>query len=179
MVPTSTGLSARFPVRSIDFRPGFEAESYSLYLTLPDLLDLDKKRLPPQQWRQLLLKLVDNFRTLGGGGFSQEGDTLVMTGLTLQGYPEAKQYLVEHGRSAAEVEAMPVAQVILLYTVHTCDELRDDQFKWLFLPYVEASKGLEQADRSLKEALVAHREIIPIAALLLPGVQACRTLRRG
>ena len=94
----------------------------------------------------------------------EEADALVMTGLSLQGYPQAKQYLVEHGRSAAEVEAMPVAQVILLYTVHVYDELRDDQFKWLFLPYAEASKGMEQADRSLKEAIAARREIIPIAA---------------
>jgi hypothetical protein len=158
----------------VDFRPGFEAETYSLYLTLPDLLDLDKKRFPPEQWRDLLLKLVDSFRTWGYGGYSQEAETLVMTSLSLLGYPAAKQYLVEHGRSAAEVEAMPVAQVILLYTAHTYDEIRDDQVKWLFLSHVEASKGMEQADRSLKEACAAHREIIPIAALLLPAVQACK-----
>jgi hypothetical protein len=158
----------------VDFRPGFDAESYMLYLEIPDLKDIDKKELPPEQWRQLLLKLVGALRRWGSGGFAHEADALVMTGLSLQGYPQAKQYLVEHGRSAAEVEAMPVAQVIVLYTVHVYDELRDDQFKWLFLPYGEASKGMERAERSLKEAIVTGREIIPVASMLLPAVQKCK-----
>ncbi len=158
----------------VDYRPGFEAESSMWYLTFPDLADLDKKQFPPEHWREMLLKLVDSLRQWGNSGFPEEADALVMTGLSLQGYPRAKQYLLEHGRSAAEVEAMPVAQVILLYTMDVYDELRDDQFKWMFLPYAEASKGMEQADRRLKEAVAAHREVIPIAALLLPAMQAAK-----
>ena len=97
-----------------------------------------------------------------------------MTGLSLQGYPQAKQYLVEHGRSAAEVEAMPVAQVILLYTVHVYDELRDEQFKWLFLPYRGGEQGDGTGRTEPEEVASGGREIIPIAGLLLPAVHACK-----
>jgi hypothetical protein len=158
------------PHPPIDFRPGFDAETCWLNLEIPDLQGLDKKQLPPEQWRELLIKLVGTIRQWGGGGFSKEADELVMTGLALQGYPQAKQYLVEHGRLAAEVEAMPVAQVILLYTLDVFDEIRDDQFKWMFLPYAEGRKGMERAAQSLKGAIAARREIIPIAAMLLPAV---------
>jgi hypothetical protein len=160
-------LSA-LPCPLIDYRPGFEAESRLLFLEFPDLQDLDKKQLPAEQWRELLLKLVGLER------FGQRADPLMMTGLALQGYPRARQYLVEHGRSAAEVEAMPVAQAIVLYTVHVYDEIADEQFKWMFLPYAQAVKGIQQADRNLKDAIVAGREIIPVARTLLPAVRACK-----
>jgi len=162
------------PRPTVDFRPGFEAEIYTLYLEIPDLQNLDKKQLPPDEWRALLLKLVRELRTWGSAGFAYEADALVMTGLSLQGYPQAKQFLVEHGRSAAEVEAMPVAQVILLYTLRVYDELDNDMFKWLFLPYTEASTGMDRAERHLKEAIAAKREIIPVAGMLLPAVQRCK-----
>jgi len=162
------------PRPPVDFRPGFETENYTLYLDIPELQGLDKKQLPPEEWRELLLKLVNRLRVWGGAGFAKEADLPLMTGLSLQGYPHACQYLVKHGRSAAEVSAMPVAQVVVLYTLRMYDELRDDQFKWLFLPYGEARKGLEQADRRLKDAIAASREIIPVAKLLLPAVQACK-----
>src|SRR5208282_338634 len=156
------------------FRPGFEAESSMLYLEFPDLQGLDKKQMPPEEWRELLLKLCNKLGQWGGGGFPRETGALLVTGLSLQGYPRAKQYLVEHGRSASEVEAMPVAQVVLLYTMHIFDELGNDQFKWLFLPYGEARQGIERNERNLREALDLDREIIPVARLMLPAVQACK-----
>ena len=158
----------------VDYRPGFDAESNTLCLEMPELQDLDKKQLSPEQWRELLMKLVGIIRQWGGGGFPTKDDALVTTGLALQGYSQAKQYLVEHGRSASEVEAMPVAQVIVLYTLNVFDELGDDQFRWLFLPYAEGRKGMDQAARSLKDAIAARREIIPVAAMLLPAVGAAK-----
>ena len=158
----------------VDFRPGFEGENCMLYLEFPDLQNLDKKQLPPEQWREMLLKLVGCLGQYGGGGFPREADSLAMTALSLKGYPQAKKYLLEHGRSAAEIEAMPVAQVVLLYTLHVYDELRDDQTKWQFLPYEEARQGMEQSARNLKKAIGEQREIIPIASLMLPAAQKCK-----
>ena len=152
----------------VDFRTAFDAETYSLYLEFPDLQDLDKKQLPSEQWRQMLLKLID---MLHQSTFNpQADDEPLMIALSLQGYPQAKRYLVKHGRSTAEVEAMPVAQVVLLYTLHRYDELKDDEFKWLFMPYAEGSKGIEESGRRLKEAVAAESEVIPIATNLLPAV---------
>jgi hypothetical protein len=167
-------LSA-LPRPLVDFRPGFEAESDALFLCFPELRDLNKKQLSSQQWREQLLKLMEPLRWSGGDRLSDEGDLLMITGLSLQGYPRAKQYLVEHGRSAAEVEAMPVAQVILLFSVQVYEELRDEELKWLFLPYAEASKGMERAAQDFRQANIRGREILPIAAMLVPAVQAAKT----
>jgi hypothetical protein len=166
-------LSA-FPCPPVDFGAGFDAESNTLYLEYPELQNLDKKQLPPEQWRELLLKLVGLLHGLGDSAFAQKEDPLMMTGLSMQGYPRAKQYLVEHGRTAAEVEAMPVAQAIVLYTMHVYDELADDQFKWMFLPFAEARREMERAERNLKESVAAGREIIPVARTLLPAMQSIK-----
>ena len=40
----------------VDMRPGAEAESNILYLQFPELRDLDKKKLSPEEWRELLKK---------------------------------------------------------------------------------------------------------------------------
>ena len=92
----------------------------------------------------------------------------------IQGYPGAKRYLIEQGRPAAEVEAMPVAQVILLYTVKMYDELSDQQFKWFFLPTSEAGDGMARAERQLSDGLTLKREIIPVASFLLPASLAAK-----
>jgi hypothetical protein len=154
----------------VDFRPGGEADSNLRYLQLPELRDLDKKNLSPEGWRDLLNKIVKFGGSLGP---SPEASAAMAAMLTIQDYPKAKRYLIEQGRSAAEVEAMPVAQVALLYSVQICNELSDDQFKWFFLPADEAGKGLDLATRQLRDASAA-REIIPLASLLMPAVMAAK-----
>jgi hypothetical protein len=89
----------------------------------------------------------------------------------VQGYPRAKQYLVEHGRSPAEVEAMPVAQVIILYTVGRHEELNDDQFKWMFLPYAASKAGLERS--AMEVVRYRRQEILHFSPLIL-AVQAAK-----
>ena len=155
----------------VDMRPGAEAESNILYLQFPELRDLDKKKLSPDEWRELLKRIVDNL-CQNFGAWSGQGPVPTrqagMAAFTM-GYPGAKRYLIDRGRSAAEVEAMPVAQVILLYTVQVYNELSDEQFKWFFLPASEASDGPRRAEKSFIEAVRAKREIIPLASLLLPA----------
>ena len=43
----------------VDFRPGAEAESNILYLQFPELRDLDKRKLSPDEWRGLFTRIVD------------------------------------------------------------------------------------------------------------------------
>jgi hypothetical protein len=154
----------------VDMRPGGEAESNILYLQFPELRDLDKKKLAPDEWRELLKRIVgDILKFSDNRDFPRSGDTAAMIAMAgLQGYPRAKQYLIDKGRTAAEVNAMPVAQVILLYTVQIYNEASDDQFKWYFVPGAEAARGQEQAERHF-DATIRPKEIIPVAALLLPA----------
>jgi hypothetical protein len=165
-------LSA-LPQTLIDFRPGFDAECHGLFLEFPELRDVDKKDLAPQEWTKLLDKAM--YR-LAGLGFAGEIPTQVpAVALALQGYPVAKQYLIDNGRPAAEVEAMPVAKVILIYTVQRYQELHDETFKAIFLPYADGYKSLMEGEKTLKLAVGRHEEVIPFAAMLLPAIIKTKT----
>lgn len=153
----------------VDFRPGCEAESNLLYLQFPKLRGLDKKNLSADEWGKLLNSVVADLTRLSASGVvGKKGDTSPITTVIsiLQGYPLAKRYLIEQGRNAAEVEAMPAAQVVLLYSVRLHDELNDEHFKWFFLPSSEV--GREQLQAAMREAqtCLAKREIIPFARVL-------------
>ena len=168
-------LSA-FPRPLVSMRPGAEAESSFLYLQFPELRDLDKKHLSPEAWRNLLTHLVATIAQWGGvpGFRSSPGmSSMLATATALQAYPRAKQYLIDRGHRAAEVEAMPVAQVILLYTVQVYNELSDEQFKWFFLPAAEGRNGMERMAGKIA-AKCRAKEIIPVAYLLLPASAAAK-----
>jgi len=163
---------ATLPRPLIDYRPGLDAEANLLYLQFPELRDLDKKDLSAQQWRELLDKVVADAEQLGrlAGGGGQTRATIMTN--TVQGHPRAKQYLIEHGQPQAQVEAMPMAQAVLLYSVAFYEELSDDQFKWMFLPYAEGKAGRDRSGRNLKDA--CRREIIPLASSLVPASTAAK-----
>ncbi len=164
------------PQRLIDYRPGFEMESNGLFLGFPELANLDKKDLAPEQWTKLLQKTLKDIIGFQG---SNEGSgppvEFTTAAMVLQGYPVARRYLIDHGRNAANVEAMPVAKVVLLYSIQRYQELCDEIFKPLFLPYSDGKKWLEQGEQTLKIAVGRHEEIIPFAALLLPAVVKAKT----
>ncbi len=162
---------ATLPRPLIDFRPGFEAEFAEIYLTYPELRELDKKQMSPEEWRRLLQKIAGGLTEVSGGHLDSGETLFLIAARQLEGYPRAKRALIAEGRSAAEVEAMPVPQVTLLYTMHTYDELRDDLFKWMALPYVEARNGIVESNNRLKKAHAEGLEIIPLATLLLPAIQ--------
>lgn len=162
-------LSA-LPRPIVDIRKAMETEMYAIYLSYPELRDLDQKDYPPTYWQYLLDRTVGEFSKLLDRAPAPEVQRLWAAAQILQGYPQAKKSLIEQGRKADEVEKMPVAQVVLLYTMHTYDELRDDLCKWMFLPYSEAKQGLKQADEKLRDAKIRGREIIPLASVVLPAV---------
>lgn len=151
-----------------------------LFLQFPELRNLDKKSLSPEEWRGVLRKCIDDmYGIMGlcngrGPSPTREAAMAALTLASIQGYPSAKKYLIEQGRTAAEVEAMPVAQVVLLYTVRVYAELSDDQFKWFYLPSGEAGEGFAKAEQHTSRSLAANREIIPIARLLLPAIMAAK-----
>ncbi len=158
----------------VDFRPGGEAESNLLYLQLPELCDIDKKQLSPEGWRDLLNKVVVETGRCGSDNYNSQKITEAAARLSiLQGYPRAKRYLIERGRNAAEVEAMPVAQVILLYSLQVYDELSEEQCKWFFLPAAEAGDGLQRTGWQVNEE-IATREIIPLAHVFLSATEAAK-----
>lgn len=155
----------------IDFRAGLEAEMNMFYLSFPDFRNLESAKNSPEQWRELLDRTVDRIQRWGNGDKAVPR-SVISTAAALRGYPMAKQALIAWGRPAAEVEAMPVAQVIMIYTMRTFEELRDDIFKWFAVPYPEGRAGAAEAEQSLQRAAREWREALPIARLVLPAIQS-------
>jgi hypothetical protein len=92
----------------------------------------------------------------------------------LEKYPQAKAFLIERGWPADKVEAMPICQVTLIAALRQYDELRDEMFKWLFLPFSEASQGTKNADNKIREFCRSGQEILPIGSIILPAVGAVK-----
>jgi hypothetical protein len=159
----------------IDLRPGVEGEMNAIYFfSCRDLRDVDTAKHSPEEWQRLLERTAEQVREWGVAIDSRVAKSQLTAAAAMRGYPMAKRALVAEDRPAAEVDAMPPAQVILIYIMHTYERLRDDVFKWFAVPYPEGRAGALEADRSLHDAIGQGREILPMAALLLPAIENAR-----
>lgn len=155
----------------IDLRPGYEGEMYSLHLSCPELADIESTVHNEQYWRDAVKSIWTTITRVRGGlsedSFPAEAAVALMAA---RGYPMARQALIEQGRSAEEVDRMPVSQVIAIYTVRTYGEFRDDLFKWFHVPYWQMGDTNQIGRELVRES--RSREVIPIASLVLPAVGA-------
>ena len=161
-------LSA-LPRPLVSLRLAAEAEADFFYLQWPELRDLDKKELSAEGWRDLLNRTMAEVNAMMGSHGSEshlDAASPALTMTVVQAYPRAKRYLIEHGRSEAEVEAMPVAKAFLLYLVKVHDELSDEQYKWFYVPMAEAGKGAEGVEQRLWQA-VNDRKLVPFAGMFI------------
>ncbi len=102
-------------------------------------------------------------------------DRLVATGYALQGYTRAKRDLIAAGYDAAQVEQMPVGQVIAIDEVRMCRYVSDEIRKWTLIPYPEGARRYHAAESALIQSGYmgpphTGREILPIVSLLLPAI---------
>lgn len=153
----------------VDMRPGFEAEMHMLDFAFPELEHVEETNRSPEYWRLLLDRLTIKVVTMWGGREPTWRERLAATALALRGYPTARDSLVRQGYASRQVEAMPVAQVVLVYSVRTYREFRDEIFKRFALPYPEARVGMERAEKQI-DAEAVQQEIVPVAQLLLPAL---------
>lgn len=163
---------ASLPRPFIDLRISAEAEHSFVYLMYPELRNVESQRHPPEYWSRLLDKLASDVATWNDDAW-KDYSKLTLAARTAQRYPEAKRRLIESGRSPEEVAAMPVAQVVLLYTMQIYDESRDDLFKWFAVPYPEAKAGLDTFQTAWTE--IRDREIVPLFSVLAPATGAVAT----
>jgi len=163
------------PQPLVDLRPAGEMEMDIVFLTFPELRGVETAHYSPEQWRNLADAAVDKIVEWGGMSGGRELPAwqarLGMIALAIKGYPQAKRSLVERGYTPQQVEAMPVAQVVLMSAVQTYEEYRDETFKWLYVPYWQAREGINEVEKRLASEC-REREIIPLASVLLPAVGA-------
>ncbi len=154
----------------IDLRKALQGEKLGLYVALPELRDLETKRLTPEQQQKLLPALGGGIELMiYSGSKPNENHRLSGTLLVLRSYPEAKKALIAEGRKAEEVEALPALQVVLIHSLRQYQRLQDDVFKCHGLPYWEAQPRLAEADKRLRQARL-RLEAMPFLELL-PAIQ--------
>ena len=166
---------SRLPRPMIDLRRAADVEMNAVYWSFPELQDAENSTQDAEYWRRALLALWQKFVPLAGADelwMTKRPEAL--TALCLRGYPMAKRALVEQGMDPERVEAMPVGQVVAIYTMRTYNELRDDMFKWFYLPYAEGHERARKAEQRLRKSRYESQEVVPLAGMLMPAVSACR-----
>jgi hypothetical protein len=159
------------PQPLISTREAIATEMNILYLSFPELREIGDTRRSLAYWQAFLDKFVKRVCEWSGDGQQPWQARLLVTALAVKGYPMAKRRLIEQGRPAEVIEAMPVPQVVALYTMETYNEFRDQTFKWFYLPYWERRQGDEEREERLRREC-EEREIFPLASLLLPALSA-------
>lgn len=172
---------SKLPRPLIDMQPAMQYEMALPMKMFPSLKDAETADHSPEEWGRILgdafLKLeyvnvgVPSGRLMKKKLISRLG----MAGLAMRGYPRAKRDLIKWGYDAKRVEAMPVGQVIAIHQARTYRYMYQEQMKWSHLPYYQARAGIARSEARLKEegyfgSMGQTREILPLAALLLPAV---------
>jgi hypothetical protein len=106
-------------------------------------------------------------------GESKQGLRFSAAVMAAKIYPVAKKYLIQRGRTPAQVDALPVIQVALMYALAQYDAHFDHMYKWQNVPFWEMEPGMNRAFKKLAEsrANLMSTGGIPLAELLLPAVQ--------
>lgn len=162
----------QLPPQLVDLRRGVEAEMHGAELTMTELQDLDSPR-SADEWRETLFKLGEQMADWTSGQRIKLSRPMI-TASVMRAYPAAKRALMERGYEADAVAKMPVAQVILLNEMGTLTELRDDAAKWFFLPYPDAVRGLEAADKAHAKRARERRTVLPLSETFLPAMESVR-----
>jgi hypothetical protein len=71
------------------------------------------------------------------------------------------------GWSPEEVHEMPIPQVMVLYMIQTYREIRDQEWKWVYVSHLEVPKRAFWG--AVRES--EKREILPLYRLLTPATQ--------
>ncbi len=160
----------------IDLRRANEGEQAVLEMQFPDMAELDRPR-SAEEWDAALVRVrkeAERLLKMELEGTKppkplKPGTTSADPAAKSPDLPAARKYLAEVvGLTAAHVEAMPPAQVLLLYISHLYHEARDDIFKGSYLPFPEAQPVNREAQERLKA--LPDTEAARMARWFLPAV---------
>jgi hypothetical protein len=149
----------------------------SFLRVFPFLRDAETQEHSSEEWSRLLAHAISELGPLTGGSDPLENDTirrLAVTGLGLAAYTPAKQRLHDQGFNAAQVEQMPVGQVIAIDAAREFRRIADEFEKWWYLNARVATQRIERIEDRLGENKLEGGFGRVVAAILLPAVNAAR-----
>ena len=160
------------PAPLVNTAPAMRTELTTLYRSFPALKEVlhgsDKGALSQQETNRIVGELYKQWGMYIGQDVPEWQKSLGAAALVLKTYPGAKKYLKDHGRTDEQLDAMPAAQVVLLYFVESYDEVKDDFLKWMNVPPWQARPGMEEAAKRIRAIGPTGN---PIIGLMLPAVE--------
>ena len=132
---------------------------HGFYIDHPELHNIGRQSHTPEEWQKMLDQVVEHLTSIDESGKeppSQDARKLKICREVMESYPQAKKYLIAHGRPAAEVEVMSVPQAVLLCTMQTYDELHERAIALALLPYSKAGRKLQQLEKQLTDPSISN-----------------------
>jgi hypothetical protein len=122
----------------------------------------DPQPLPmsPALLRQRLEKL---------GGLIGENSRTAYAALVALIYPNARAYLLSHGRTAEQLDALPLTQVVLMFELAQYDRWMDEYAKVYSLPYWQARPQIAKVDQALGNRKADPASGGLLASMLIPA----------
>jgi hypothetical protein len=171
-IPNSPNLYwplTALPRPFLDVRRSMEYELNTVYRSYPQLQTLRKKTLSAREVDDVVEQLIKLLSESAGGQGPKNlpwAEKIGAAVLAAKLYPDARKRLLARGRTAREIEAMPMMQAVVIDLMDEHDRLRDDIVKWLGLPPWQAGPGLERVEKEVKAAGKAGNVIV---GLLMPA----------
>lgn len=150
-----------------------------------NLEELNKAEKLPEEWnahwKACVGRVFDTIRNFADPADQFAFSERVAPAITgLLGYSHAKRRMVDWGYSADEVAAMPVGQVLSLYSARVSQTGADKFWQAFVAPYSakQFSSGAGAEDYLLANATLTgstDRELLPIVSQLMPATLAARS----
>jgi hypothetical protein len=161
----------------IDLYPATRYElSWGLKI-FPVLFDAENRNHSPEEWARLLAHSLQDMQRAAGDGVNAQFSDLAMrfgvVGFGLLAYPDAKQRLIDNGMDRAEVERMPVGQVIAVDASREYQRIADQFEKWWYTPFTVARVHGADPDGFLRDRFNGGYGRI-LASLLMPALSKVR-----
>jgi hypothetical protein len=163
---------AWLPKPLVDMRKGLENETTFMLAGVPGLRDVRKGTMSKEKAGQLLDDLFRQTQMMAGWtGENRPAPGPLGAAIAMKYYGPAKKHLATLGRTKEEIEAMPVAQAVLIYMLDDYEHWRDELFKWNVLPYWQAEPGRTAADQAFQKWMSDEGKG-NLLTLLLPSLGA-------
>lgn len=171
----------------IAMRSPMQAEVNSGFRYFPVLIDAETAERSSDEWNRKYQQFWAAFKRFNEDDIAFADDQpvkrthpltkeLLGAMFGVMGYRHAKEQLIADGMDPERVEAMPVGRVLLIYTARAYTFFADEFERVWLLPFADALEA-DFEDFVNRHHLLGqspHREVIPVAAILLPSIRAAR-----
>lgn len=141
------------PSQFLDLRRQKAGEELFLYHDFPLLREVDHRAFAKAEVQELEKIFETAISLLIEDAESDTKQTQqVARAAVKQITPEARKYLLAQGKTAAEVDALPTAQAVAIYSMYQYHRFTDDLLKYAGVPYWQAHAGLTKTEAAVAEA---------------------------